>query len=151
SSERHPPELQAKQPSGVNACKRHRSEKRLSHRGPGAPPLLGARPFISRTLLLPAVSSQGVTMLVERRTRVSVRTVLALVFFLSGMASLIFQVAWQRLLTLHYGVGPVSVTLIVSVYMFGLGLGSLLGGFIADYTSRKLAWYLGVELALGVF
>ena len=30
---------------------------------------------------------------------------LAFIFFLSGLASLIYQVAWQRLLTLHYGVG----------------------------------------------
>jgi len=44
-----------------------------------------------------------------------------LIFFFSGMASLIYQVAWQRLLTVYLGVGALSITLIVSVYMLGLG------------------------------
>ena len=48
---------------------------------------------------------------------------LATVFFLSGLASLVYQVAWQRMLTLHYGVGSVSIAVIVTIYMFGLGLG----------------------------
>jgi predicted membrane-bound spermidine synthase len=79
------------------------------------------------------------------------KTALALVFFTSGAVSLVFQVAWQRLLTLSYGVGPVSVTLIVSVYMFGLGFGSLLGGSLAERTRRRVALYLVLELGLGVF
>jgi len=66
---------------------------------------------------------------------------LAAIFFLSGLASLIYQVAWQRLLTLHYGVGTVSITLIVSVYMFGLGLGSLLGGGLAERSPDPYALY----------
>ena len=41
-------------------------------------------------------------------------TLLSVVFFLSGFASLIYQVVWQRLLTVHYGVGALSITLIVS-------------------------------------
>jgi predicted membrane-bound spermidine synthase len=79
------------------------------------------------------------------------RTALAFVFFCSGAVSLIFQVAWQRLLTLPYGVGPVSITLIVSVYMFGLGFGSLLGGYLAERTRHRVALYLAIELCLGLF
>ena len=76
---------------------------------------------------------------------------LAFIFFLSGFASLIYQVAWQRLLTLHYGVGPLSVTLIVSIYMAGLGVGGLLGGFLAERIKQRLALYCIVELLIGVF
>ena len=54
------------------------------------------------------------------------------IFFVSGLSSLIYQVVWQRLLTLHYGVGSISITLIVSVYMLGLGLGALLGGWLSE-------------------
>jgi spermidine synthase len=79
------------------------------------------------------------------------QAVLALVFFTSGSVSLIFQVVWQRLLTLSYGVGPVSVTLIVSVYMFGLGFGSLLGGYLAERMRRRIDLYLLLEASLGVF
>ena len=75
---------------------------------------------------------------------------LATVFFFSGLAGLIYQVAWQRLLTVHYGVGAVSITLIVSVYMLGLGLGSLLGGRLAERSREPYALYATIEGALGL-
>ncbi len=74
------------------------------------------------------------------------------IFFLSGLSSLFYQVAWQRLLTLHYGVGAVATTLIVSVYMLGLGLGGLLGGHLADRLKKRLVLtYLIVESCLAIF
>jgi len=77
--------------------------------------------------------------------------VLRLVFFFSGMASLMYQVVWQRLLTVYYGVGPVSTTLIVSTYMLGLGLGALIGGAAAERVKRRVSLYMLVELLLGAF
>ena len=50
---------------------------------------------------------------------------LGVAFFLSGAAALVYQVVWQRILTLHTGSGIVSVSLIVAAFMAGLGLGSL--------------------------
>ena len=41
---------------------------------------------------------------------------LSFVFFMSGFASLLYRVAWQRLLTLHYVVHAISNVLIVRVY-----------------------------------
>ncbi len=73
-----------------------------------------------------------------------------MVFFFSGFTCLIYQVVWQRLLTVNYGVGAVSITLVVSVYMFGLGLGSLLGGWLADRSSDPCALYSMLEAGLGV-
>lgn len=78
-------------------------------------------------------------------------SLLSFIFFFSGFAALIYQVAWQRLLTLHYGVGTVSITLIVSVYMVGLGLGALLGGYFAERSRKKLFFYFIVELLIGCF
>ena len=80
-----------------------------------------------------------------------VLSLLAGIFFFSGFASLLYQVVWQRLLTVHYGVGSVSITLIVSVYMFGLGLGSLIGGFLAEKAENKITLYFWVEFLLGCF
>ncbi|MCQ3827973.1 fused MFS/spermidine synthase [Microbulbifer elongatus] len=54
------------------------------------------------------------------------------VFALSGAAALIYQVAWQRLLFLAFGVDLESVTVIVTVFMLGLGVGGMVGGFLAD-------------------
>jgi spermidine synthase len=76
---------------------------------------------------------------------------LKIVFFFSGFSSLIYQVVWQRLLTTYYGVGSISITLIVSVYMLGLGIGALLGGFLAERVKAKITLYFLVELLLGVF
>jgi predicted membrane-bound spermidine synthase len=76
---------------------------------------------------------------------------IGVIFFFSGFASLIYQVVWQRLLTLHYGVGAIAITLIVSVYMFGLGVGALIGGYLAERIRRKVLLYFIVEAMLGLF
>lgn len=77
---------------------------------------------------------------------------LAVVFLLSGASSLLYQVGWQRLLTINYGVGPVSVTLIVSMYMLGLGLGALAGGAMAQrYAGKSVLIYCLCEALLGLF
>lgn len=78
-------------------------------------------------------------------------SLLALVFFFSGLSSLIYQVAWQRLLSLHYGVGAISITLIVSIYMLGLGVGALLGGLLAEKTQNRVYLYSVIELLIGCF
>jgi spermidine synthase len=52
----------------------------------------------------------------------------ATAFFASGLAALVYQVAWQRVLALHTGVGIYSVAMIVAAFMAGLGLGSHFGG-----------------------
>ena len=83
--------------------------------------------------------------------RLSGLGLLSSVFFLSGAVSLVYQVVWQRLLTLYYGVGPISTTLIVSVYMLGLGIGALVGGHFAPSLRKRLVWYMVIELALGLF
>ena len=79
------------------------------------------------------------------------RNVLVLVFFFSGFASLVYQVAWQRLLTLYWGVGSVSTTIIVSVYMLGLGVGALIGGLCARKIANRIRFYFYIELAIGLF
>jgi len=77
--------------------------------------------------------------------------ILSGVFFLSGAAALIYQVAWQRLLTVYYGVGSISIALIVSVYMAGLGLGALWGGSLAERLRQRLLFYFFIELLIGGF
>ncbi len=57
------------------------------------------------------------------------------VFFASGFAALAYQIVWQRLLAFFSGADVFSVTLIVSAFMAGLGLGSLAGGHLADRLS----------------
>ena len=76
---------------------------------------------------------------------------LVAVFFASGLSSLVYQVSWQRILTLYYSVENISTTLIVSVYMLGLGLGAIIGGYFAERVRHKLILYVCIELLIGVF
>src|SRR5512144_2541355 len=76
-----------------------------------------------------------------------------LLFFLSGAAALVYQVAWQRLLALHTGVGIYSVALIVAAFMAGLGIGSHLGGVLSArlLPGRALLAFGALELAIALF
>jgi predicted membrane-bound spermidine synthase len=81
-----------------------------------------------------------------------VRIILCVLFFFSGSSALIYQVIWQRMLFTMFGVDLESVTIIVSVFMFGLGVGAILGGFIADrMLLRLLGIYVLIELGIAMF
>lgn len=57
---------------------------------------------------------------------------LLFVFFLSGAVALIYQIVWQRMLAGILGADTVSVALVISSFMLGLGIGNWLGGILAD-------------------
>jgi len=75
----------------------------------------------------------------------------AALFLISGAAGLIYEIVWQRLLELHFGVTMISVTLIVAAYMAGLGIGSLIGGRIARNLKNILLLYGALESAIALF
>lgn len=78
--------------------------------------------------------------------------VLLAAFFVSGYSALSYQVGWQRLLFASIGVDIESITIIVSVFMFGLGVGALLGGVLADRAPRKIILFFAIaELGIGLF
>ncbi|MGJ7512504.1 fused MFS/spermidine synthase [Variovorax sp. GT1P44] len=77
---------------------------------------------------------------------------MAPLFFFSGVSALVYQVCWQRLLFASFGVDIDSVTIIVSVFMLGLGLGALVGGDLADrYPAQALRFFALSELGIGLF
>lgn len=77
---------------------------------------------------------------------------LAAIFFISGFSALIYQVSWQRLLFTGFGVDLTSITLIISVFMMGLGVGAFFGGRIADkFSSKIILIFCVVELFIGMF
>jgi spermidine synthase len=73
-------------------------------------------------------------------------------FFVSGMPALIYQIVWQRALFTLYGINIESVTIIVTVFMLGLGLGSLAGGWLSNRPRIRLLRAFGsIEISVGVF
>jgi predicted membrane-bound spermidine synthase len=77
----------------------------------------------------------------------------ATAFLVSGAAGLVYQVAWQRILALHSGVGIYSVAMIVASFMAGLGLGSHVGGRLSVglTPSSALRAFGLLELSIGAF
>jgi spermidine synthase len=65
--------------------------------------------------------------------------VLLFSFFVSGFTALLYQVVWQRMLGLFSGSDVRSVSIVVASYLAGLGLGSLIGGWLSDRLSRRQA------------
>jgi len=74
-------------------------------------------------------------------------------FLLSGAAALVYQVAWQRILVLHSGVGVYSVASVVAAFMLGLGAGSHWGGVLSARVSRRRALlvFAALEAGIGLF
>ncbi len=82
----------------------------------------------------------------------SIQVILCTLFFCSGCSALIYQIVWERMLFTMFGVDLTSITIIVSVFMFGLGIGGLLGGYVADLMpGRLLGIYILVEIGIALF
>lgn len=75
-----------------------------------------------------------------------------LLFLASGFAALNYQIAWQRALFGWYGVDLDSVSAIVSIFMLGLGVGALAGGWLADrFPARRIMVFSAIEALIAVF
>ena len=75
---------------------------------------------------------------------------LFILFFLSGAAALVYEVAWTRSLGLVFGASHLAVTTVLAVYMGGQALGSALLGDRADRTDRPLRLYGLLEIGVGL-
>lgn len=82
-----------------------------------------------------------------------VRLWVLFLFFLSGFAALVYQVVWQRLLVVFAGGDVLSITIIVTAFMAGLGCGSFVGGGLADKCSRRqnLLLFCSAEALIALF
>ncbi len=76
------------------------------------------------------------------------RAIPLVLFFLSGVSALIYQVVWLRMLTLVFGVTSFAVATVLSVFMAGLALGSYYGGRFIDGRQRPLAIFSGLQFAM---
>ena len=72
-----------------------------------------------------------------------------ILFFLSGSAALIYEVVWLHLLRLSIGVSTYSLGIILSVFMGGMAVGSLLCGRLVARSRHPLKVYAALELCIG--
>ena len=76
-------------------------------------------------------------------------------FFLSGFCSLVYQVVWLRVAMAGFGVTTPLVSIVLSVFMAGLALGSWAGGFLVRRCERRpaaffISLYAASELVIGI-
>ena len=85
----------------------------------------------------------------------SKRRVLFVLFFVSGSCALIYQVVWTRLAFASFGIIIPVLSVVISVFMFGLMIGSWAGGKWVGPLARKtglsaIYFYALVELIIGM-
>ncbi len=73
-----------------------------------------------------------------------------LAYICSGLAGLIYEVSWTRLLTLHIGHTTAAASAVVAAFLGGLTVGAAAGGRVAVGLAprRALRAYVGLELVV---
>src|SRR3984885_925725 len=75
-------------------------------------------------------------------------------FFVSGVCSILYELIWLRLAMAQFGVTTPMVSIVLSTFMAGLGVGSLAAGRMVHKWARRtnsspLQLYAMAELAIG--
>lgn len=76
-------------------------------------------------------------------------------FFVSGFCGLLYQVVWLRLAFASFGIITPVISVVISVFMLGLALGSWAGGRFVSTRARTgsvsaIYVYAAAELAIGI-
>lgn len=71
-------------------------------------------------------------------------------YFVSGTASLAYEVLWARMLSVQFGISIFGAIVTVCSFMVGLGAGSLVGLFASRRVARPLRYFAMLELGVGV-
>jgi len=74
-----------------------------------------------------------------------------LIFLISGMAALTYEVVWVRMLSLIFGTTTFAVSTVLFAFMAGQALGSYFFGKIIDSARSPLRLYALLELGIGVY
>ena len=75
----------------------------------------------------------------------------AILYCLSGLTSLAYEVLWARMLSMQFGVSIFGVVLTIAAFMIGLGLGSLAGVRCAKQSKRPLVIFAMLEMAIALY
>ncbi len=85
------------------------------------------------------------------RTNSPTRYIILVSFFATGVTGLAYELVWTRMLLLAFGSTQFAVTTVLTSFMAGLALGSLIFGRIIDRYKRPLFAYGLVEIGVGIY
>jgi len=81
----------------------------------------------------------------------NIKIILLIVFGLSGVAALMYEIIWARMLGLVFGNTVYAISTVLAVFFAGLALGSLLFGKLVDRQRKPLLLLALLELGIGVY
>ena len=71
-------------------------------------------------------------------------------FFLSGLLSLVYEVAWTRILVLIFGTSVYAFSTMLTTFLFGLAAGSLVAGMFVDRIKNRVISLAILQLSIGL-
>jgi spermidine synthase len=81
----------------------------------------------------------------------SIRRMVLIVYSLSGLCALAYEILWTRILAFFLGNSTHAFAVILTTYLLGLALGSLLFSRFLDRIKRLLIAFAFVEVLIGLF
>ncbi len=81
-------------------------------------------------------------------------TLILIFFFISGLTGLIYEILWTRLITKIIGGSPFAVSIVLTVFMGGLGLGSYIASRIIGRIKNPInlvKLYGALELVIAIY
>src|SRR5438128_10829159 len=82
--------------------------------------------------------------------RLNSRSILYVIFFISGATGLVYEVIWVRLTGLVFGNTSHAISTVLGAFMAGLALGSWKLGRKADRVANPLRMYGLLEIGIGL-
>ena len=74
-----------------------------------------------------------------------------IIFGLSGLTALVYEIIWISPLTLVFGTPPYAVSIIIAAFLSGLALGSWIAGRFSDKVENPLKIYGFIEIGIGLY
>ena len=79
------------------------------------------------------------------------RIVIFVLFFVSGITGLVYEVAWTRMFVTVFGSTTHALSTVLAAFMAGLALGSIILGRIGDRFERPVLVYGVLEALVGIY
>ena len=79
------------------------------------------------------------------------KKLLLILFGISGMTALIYEIIWIRPLSLVFGTTTYAVSIIVASFILGLAIGSWLVDKFTDRLENPLKYFALIQITIGFF
>lgn len=100
--------------------------------------------------IIPQINPLWLKMKEKMQNEKKIRLVLVM-FALSNMAALIYQISWTKNLSYVFGTSVYAIGTVLACFMSGLAVGSFVFGRRADRSTNPVRLFAYVELALGLY